>query len=150
MRRLTLDHKGAIGGAILAAVGAFMLAESFQYGIGTARRMGAGYFPMVLGGIGIAIGVLMVLRSLARQGTVQPIAWRPAVAILAAIAVFGLTVRQVGLLPSIALTGLLACLGDSEIGRREAIALVLSICFGVWLVFVVGLQLPIPAFRMPF
>ena len=150
MRRPIVDPKDAIGGVLLALIGAYVLSHSFGYGIGTARRMGAGYFPMVLGGIAIAIGAIIALRSLGRPGTLQRIDWRPALAILIAIVAFGLVVQRIGLLPSVALTGLLACLGDGRIGRLEAAGLIAAIVLGVWLVFIVGLQLTIPAVRMPF
>ncbi len=150
MPRLKVDAKDAVGGLLLALVGAYVLSQSFGYGLGTARRMGAGYFPMILGITAVAIGSVIALRSIGRTGGFEPVAWRPAVAILVAIAVFGLTVRHVGLLPAVAAAGLLACLGDREIGAIEALVLVAVVVAGVWLVFLVGLQLPIAAVRMPF
>lgn len=150
MSRLKVDPKDAIGGVLLVLLGAYVLSQSFGYGLGTARRMGAGYFPMILGITAIAIGSVIALRSVGRTGSFEPVAWRPALAILAGIAAFGLLVRQVGLLPAVAVAGLLACLGDREIGTIESLVLVAVVVVGVWVVFLVGLQLPIAAVRMPF
>lgn len=150
MSRLKVDPKDAVGGVLLALLGAYVLSQSFGYGLGTARRMGAGYFPLILGIIALAIGSVIALRSIGRTGSFEPVAWRPALAILAGIAAFGLIVRPAGLLPAVAVAGLLACLGDREIGPIEALVLVAAVIFGVWLVFLVGLQLPIAAVRIPF
>lgn len=135
-----------LGGFILAAIGAFVLAQSFRYGLGTPRRMGAGYFPMVLGITATLIGVLIMIRSFGRETAFQPIDWRPAIFILAAIGYFGLTIRTFGMIPAIAGATLLAALGDRSARPRSTAVLVVCVSIGVWLVFVVGLRLPVPAF----
>ena len=74
---MKIDKLDLLGGFILAAIGAFVLAQSFRYGLGTPRRMGAGYFPMVLGVTATLIGVLVMIRSIGRETTSQTIDWRP-------------------------------------------------------------------------
>ncbi len=144
---MKLDPKETIGGLLLAGVGAYFLFHSFGYGVGTPRRMGAGFFPMALGATAIVIGVLMIVRGIGRHTPLPQIEWRPAIAILGGIALFGLIVARFGLVPAVAAAALASALGDTESRPLPTAILVVAVALGVWLIFVVGLRLPIPAFR---
>ena len=77
-----------------------------RYQLGTAFRMGPGYFPLVLGGCLVLLGVLVVVEGLRGRGEGRDrrVPWRAIVLILGAIIFFGVTVRGLGLVASLFMT----------------------------------------------
>lgn len=144
-RRLQINFREAGTAAIFIAFGIFFVVNSLTLKIGTAFRMGPGYFPLVLACILIALGVASGLRAFttSSSGAVR-IPWRGLFFILSAPLVFGLTVRGLGLLPSIALVVLISSLASSQISIRLALCLAAVLAVFCALVFGVGLGLPIP------
>ena len=55
--------KGFWSGVIFMALGAFALVWGARYTIGTAARMGPGYFPRILGILMLFFGFLLALRA---------------------------------------------------------------------------------------
>jgi hypothetical protein len=143
--------KDIIGGAILGFIGLFFFIQSFSYGIGTAARMQAGYFPMALGAFTTFVGISIMAPALKRgSGSKAPftrIAWRPLIAVLAGLAAFALLVGPFGLIPAVFAAVLLAALGDSGSRPVGIIGLVLFVSVGIWLIFSVGLGVTTPPFR---
>jgi hypothetical protein len=140
---LNRDPKDLIGGLFVAAVGAYVLRSSLGFGIGTAVRMGAGYVPMLLGGAALLLGALIFVSGVASRGTAPRVAWKPFAAVTAGLLTFYLLVDDAGLIPAImALTGV-SSLADEDIRLRERLALVVLTSLGGWLIFAVGLGLPI-------
>ena len=107
MRRF--DRTDLIAGGLFILAGLFFAIQSLGLELGTSVRMGPGYFPLVLSGILILLGVVVILRStLADNGPMGAIAWRGMAFILPAPVFFGLTVRGLGFVPSLFLTALIA------------------------------------------
>jgi hypothetical protein len=55
-------------GLIYLAFGAAVLSVGWEYRLGTAGRMGPGYFPKVLAWLMIGLGVISLVRALATRG----------------------------------------------------------------------------------
>lgn len=119
-----------------------------DYPVGTASRMGAGYFPSLLSGLLMLIGALSLLRSLTRRGTpLNGFAWRQAGIVFAATLSFAFLLERAGLL--IALVVLI--LGSASASAKfrlewRAILAALGLIVFCALVFVKGLSLPMPLF----
>jgi putative tricarboxylic transport membrane protein len=135
-------------GMIYLAVGAGVIFIARNYSVGTASRMGPGYFPLALSGLLIIFGLASVVRSFIVPG--EPIgafAWKPMVLVLGATALFGALISTLGLV--IALLALvLVSAAASEKFRfdwRAVLGLVALIIF-CSLVFVKGLGVPMPLF----
>ena len=135
-------------GMIYLAVGASVIFIGRNYSVGTASRMGPGYFPLALSGLLIVFGLAAVVRSFIVPG--EPIgafAWKPMVLVLGATALFGALISTLGLV--IALLALvLVSAAASEKFRfdwRAVLGLVALIIF-CSLVFVKGLGVPMPLF----
>jgi putative tricarboxylic transport membrane protein len=135
-------------GMIYLAVGAGVIFIARNYSVGTASRMGPGYFPLALSGLLIIFGLVAVVRSFIVPG--EPIgafAWKPMVLVLGATALFGALISTLGLV--IALLALvLVSAAASEKFRfdwRAVLGLVALIIF-CSLVFVKGLGVPMPLF----
>ena len=115
-----------IAAAIFIGVGlTFALGAWFGLTMGRALRMGPGYFPFVLGLILVGLGVLVGLEAMrTRAGAGDTIAWRGLVLVTLAIVYFGLTVRSLGLVPSLSGAIVLAALATPgttvlKIGRAH-------------------------------
>ena len=69
-----------------------------DYPMGTAVRMGAGYFPFVLGLLLLLLGAAVCIRSLVVTGPkLDAIHLRPLLLVLGAIGAFAATVDSIGL-----------------------------------------------------
>ena len=81
---------------ILFGAGACIIA--LDYAMGTAGRMGPGYFPRALGVLLATLGAILVLRSFRLQG--EQLAFptlKPMFIVLGSVLLFGITVNYVGL-----------------------------------------------------
>jgi hypothetical protein len=133
-------------GLIYISVGAAALWFGSEYRMGTAGRMGPGYFPKVLAWLLVGIGVIAIARAFVLKGApVTAIAWKALAIILASCALFGLLLPRMGL--GVALLAL--CLGSASASREfrfDPLALVglLGLITACALVFVKGLGVPMP------
>ena len=124
------------GGACLIAIG---------YTMGSAARMGPGYFPRTLGLMLALLGASLVLRSFRSQG--EKIAFptfRPLVIVLAAVALFSVTVGSLGLVISTILLVLLASIASHEYRRVESVIAAIALAAFVVAAFRYGLSLQLP------
>lgn len=111
--------------------------------MGTALRMGPGFFPMVLAVILVLLGAAITFSATRTSG--EPIgsyAWRGMIFILGAPVFFGLTVRGLGFVPSIFLTTLIAALAGLKLKPLHALLLAALVTLFCTLVFSVALGLP--------
>ena len=124
-------------------VGFAWVAQNYQ--MGTSVRMGPAYFPTVLGGILAIIGLAIVVQSLlAAGGPVGKFYFRPLILIVFAVVIFGILLKPLGLVLSLALLVGIGAFGGFEFKSKEvAILYVVLAIFSTW-VFVKGLGLPIP------
>ncbi len=133
-------------GLIYIGVGVTALWVGADYKMGTAGSMGPGYFPKVLGGILIVLGLVAMLRSIVSHGQpVGAIVWKPLVLILLACVLFGLLLRPFGLLVSLVTLVLVSAAASQELkfDLKPSTGLVLLTVFCT-LVFVKGLGVPMP------
>lgn len=121
--------------AILAARG---------YSVGTAGKMGPGYFPLLLGGLLAALGGILIGRSLVLSG--EPVAHFhvvPLAVIAAAVCLFGVMIEPLGLVLSLAVLTLVSASAGAQFRLLETVALAAAlIVFSVG-VFVYALGLPL-------
>jgi hypothetical protein len=113
---------------------------------GTAARMGPGYFPMVLSGCIIAIGVIVGARSLVLAGPpIERFRIRPLGLLVVAALIFGYLIEEIGL----AISGFLMILVASYAGREakltESVLLAIALTAFSIVVFVwaLGQSLPV-------
>ena len=131
-------------------IGLFFLTGALDMRVGEARRMGPGYFPMVLGIVGMILGAIIVVPALRRPGLLASVNWRPLFAVMASILVFALAMPRAGLLPAVFATVVVASLGDPRSRLRQTLLLAAGLAFAAWIVFIHALGLPMIAYRIPF
>ena len=123
--------------------GAIFLGQ--EYEMGKAVRMGPGYFPMLLAALLCLVGAACVLRSLVLKGpALEKLAFKPLILVVVSTVVFGVLLRNAGLVAALAASILISSLASRLFSARNTaltIVLLTSFCY---LVFLKGLALPIP------
>ena len=140
--------KDLLAGGIFVAFGLAFAGRSATYDLGTTLRMGPGYFPLVLGSLLAVLGILVIVKGfVAGEGEdVGPIPWRSAVLLVAAVGFFGVTVRGLGLVPSLLVTTLLSAFAGHRTGVVAAAVIAAGLTILCILIFVTALQLRLPLF----
>ncbi len=132
-------------GVFFIAVGTAAIVIALDYAMGTAGRMGPGYFPRWLGGIMIGIGALLVLRSFRLQADkIQFPTFRPLLIVLGSVFLFAVTVNWAGLVLSTILLVLASSVASHEYRWKESIVAAIALAVFVVLAFRWGLQLQLP------
>ena len=147
MKSISFDTTNAVCGGVLTAVGLFFAWQALGLELGTAFRMGPGYFPLLLSVVLTLLGVIILVQSTRVQGEpMGPIAIRGMLFILPAPIFFGLTVRGLGFVPSLFLTALIACFASHRMKPHWALAVSLVLTAFSVAVFSYGLNLPFERF----
>ena len=133
-------------GLAFGGFGLFMAVyAAMHYNLGTAVRMGPGYFPTWVGGIVALLGLVLALRSLRIEGPPLPrMHWRPTLFILGGAIAYGYVLRPLGLVGATILVVLVTAAGGYEFRWREALILAALLAVFSVLVFVYALGLPFP------
>lgn len=132
-------------GVLFIALGGAGFLIALDYAMGTAGRMGPGYFPRWLGGLLMALGVILVLRSLKLRG--ERIAFptfKPVLIVLGSVLLFGLTVNWAGLVLSTLLLVLASSTASHEYRWKESIIAAIALAIFVVVAFRYGLALQLP------
>lgn len=158
-----IDPANLIGGVLVMGIGGAFAWGATGLPMGGGRVLGPGYFPLATGlltaGLGLVIALGAVIPGL-RPGARGPgqgadairlpaMPWRPMVAVLGAIAVFGLLIGRAGLVPAVLAAVAIAALGSPRNRPLAALVLAVATALACWLLFVIALGLPIRAFRNP-
>ena len=137
--------KDFLSGLIFVAFGVAAIVLGSGYPLGTAARMGPGYFPRILGILLIALGGALSLRALRTSGSPLPgWKWRPVIVVLVSVIVFGLVVTHIGLV--LATVGLIVASSAARGEFRPKEALISGIVLAALAVgvFVIGLKIQLP------
>lgn len=139
-------RKDLLAGGAFVAFGLAFAIISTTYEIGTPLRMGPGYFPLVLGGLLALLGILIMVKGLiAGEGdAIGPIPWMAVVLLVVAILFLGITVRGLGLVPSLFVTTLLAAFAGHRTRVIPAVVIAGGLTILSVLIFVIALQLRLP------
>jgi Tripartite tricarboxylate transporter TctB family. len=144
---MVVDRANLLCGAIFIAFGLFFAVNSLMLELGTASRMNAGYFPLVLAIVLIGLGAVIAIQAFRVEGEkVGAIAWRGMLLILPAPIFFGLTVRGLGFVPAIFLTALIASFASLKMRPVTALLLSAGVTLFSAVVFVKSLGLPFRLF----
>jgi hypothetical protein len=133
-------------GCAFIAFGAATVVLASEYPLGSAARMGPGYFPTALGWLLAAIGALVLLKSLASTGggSVGRLSPWLLLRLLAAVAAFALLLNPLGLVATTVIVVMLAASAGHEFRVGEALLNAGVLALLSYLLFVWGLNQPIP------
>ena len=139
-------------GLAFLAIGLFFAGNTaLSLDIGTAESMGPGFFPLALCIILILLGTAILFNARKRPDEPRaPFNMRAVVLVIAAPVAFGLTLRSLGLVPSLAITIALAVAASRTIGWARGAAIVAGMTVFCVVVFYYGLQVPVDLFNPVF
>jgi hypothetical protein len=124
-------------------VSAILIAR--DYGMGTGGKMGPAYFPTILGGLLVVIGVIAVIRSFVVPGApIGAFAFKGLILVTAAVLVFGFVVRSAGLVVALPLLVIISALASSRFRWRPTLIMAAGLTIFCVLVFIKGLGIPLP------
>lgn len=147
MKSLRFDTANLLCGLLFIGLGLFFVIQSLSLELGTAFRMGPGYFPLVLAGVLTLLGVVILVQSVRVTGeAIGVLAWRGMLFILPAPIVFGLLVRGAGFVPALFVAAFIASFASERLRVPAALALAAGITLFSVLVFSYGLGLPFERF----
>lgn len=145
MKHLITNPRDFWAGVMFVGVGAMFAGIAYTYKLGTAARMGPGFFPFYLGLILLGIGVFILLASLKTKGEkIDKFHWIPIFWVLASICVFGVMLKLTGVLFAGVALVVGSSLGSGEFKTREVAWLAIGLSIFCAAAFVGGLKLPIP------
>jgi Tripartite tricarboxylate transporter TctB family len=141
------DAKDFWSGVMFAAFGLFFMVVSQRYDLGTAARMGPAFFPTMLGGLLLLLGIVTALKALATKSTagqVDRFHFKPLLLVLGAVVAFGLLLRPAGLLVALAALVFISSLGSDEFRLRDVLLLTIGLAVLVLIVFIYALEMTVP------
>lgn len=144
---MQVNQKELASGAVFIAVGLFYGSITVRtLVIGSALDIGPGYFPFILSGVLIVLGAVIAVRGfwVGHQTPFGVVPWRGIIMLSLATIVFAAFFDDLGMLPGVFVTTLLATLASSQIHFLRATFTSLCIAFFCTAVFGYGVHLPVP------
>jgi putative tricarboxylic transport membrane protein len=129
---------------VISGVFAFQLRE---LPIGSAFRMGPGYFPLVLAGLLGVLGLIIMVGGMRSKGEpISRVPWRGLLFVVAPVIFFGVTLKGLGIVPALAITVFATTFASVHWHLRTALINTAVLTIGGWLIFIKALGLPISTF----
>lgn len=136
-------NRDFLAGLLFAFIGALAVIVARDYPMGTASRMGSGYFPTVLGGILVLFGAWLMVRGMLSGEQVRgDWAWKALAWIALAIVSFGYFMDRFGLVPALVAVFFASAAGGREFRFKEVLALTVVMSLFAVGTFVYALGLP--------
>ncbi|WP_051237524.1 tripartite tricarboxylate transporter TctB family protein [Ottowia thiooxydans] len=139
---------------MFATVGAAFAIGAFDYTVGSAARMGPGYFPLMVGVLLTVLGSAVALSAVGSSpgGNGEPvgrIAWKPLGFIIGANLLFGVLLAGVqslglpamGLIVAVYALVIVSCMAGAAFSMKASLVLATVLAVGSYLTFVLGLGL---------
>ena len=150
------SQKDFYSGLLYTVVGAAFAYGATSYNVGTAARMGPGYFPLLLGSLLAIIGGIIIFKSLVVEtptgDRVGSWAWKPLSFIIAGNLLFGVLLGglprikfpAMGLIVAIYGTTLVVSMAGDKFKLKEVLVLATVLSVLSYLAFIVLLKLQFP------
>lgn len=136
-------NQDTVAGLMFIAWGLAAMYIARDYPVGTALRMGPGYFPAMLSWCLIIMGAGIAIKGTAVEG--EPLErwyFKPLIAICASFMAFALLIERAGLPAATIASMVIGAFGGPEFRLREQI--ILSVAFAIVSVFVFIQALGLP------
>jgi hypothetical protein len=134
-------------GVMFVIFGAAAVYMSRDYPMGSAMRMGPGYFPTYLGVLMMIFGIIIGARGFLKgSDPIGPWAFRPIIVLSLGVIAFGLLIEKVGFIPSLVALILLTTLAGREFKWLEVLIVTIVLVVGAVGIFIYGIGLPYQLF----
>jgi hypothetical protein len=141
------EPQNLVAGSVVTAIGVGAAIESSRYQIGSPTKMGPGFFPVMLAGALILLGLVIAISGDVErwedkaQGAPDMRGWTCIIAGMLSFIVLG---EQAGLAPAAFLTVFVSALGDRRATIKGSALLAAGITALAVLLFGYALQLQLP------
>jgi hypothetical protein len=134
-------------GIMYMVIGLFFTIVATNYPMGTAAKMGPGYFPFYLGILMIFLGLLVAVKAMGAKAAIESIPkfnWKIIAQITGAVILYGLLLPRLGFLIAVVVLVFVSASASKEFTwKGTAINAAFLVTF-TYSVFVVGLKLQFP------
>jgi hypothetical protein len=134
-------------GIMYMVIGLFFSIIAMQYPMGTAAKMGPGYFPFALGILMTLLGLLVLVKSLGAKAAIEKIPkfhWRIMALITGSVVLYGLLLPTMGFIVAVFVLVFLSATASHEFHWKGTLINATFLVVFTYSVFVVGLKLQFP------
>ena len=134
-------------GVMFIAIGLGFAWQATNYSMGTAARMGPGYFPFWLGLVLAVIGAIVFIGSLsskATETTIDRFDFRIVFLVVGSVILYGFILRPLGVYLSVFILVVVSSFASHEFSWKIAVANALFLVAFSYLAFIRGLGLIFP------
>jgi len=127
--------------------GLFFALNPLNYKMGTAAKMGPGYFPFWLGALLTALGFFVLLKSMSSKNTKEDIGtwnWKIVIWIAGSVVLYGLLLPTLGFMLSVFILVLVSASASHEFTWKSTVLNAIFLVTFTYLAFVQGLNLQFP------
>lgn len=137
-----------LAGLLLIGTGGAGIFFARDYPMGSALRMGPGYFPVVLGGIMVAFGIYVLVQGLIKPEEVKG-NWslRALIVLPLAAVVFGYLMEEAGFIPAMLALVIVSAAASVEFKWIEVLVMAIALTAASVGLFIYGLGLPYPLLK---
>jgi hypothetical protein len=148
MKREFRRNQDFWAGLMFFGIGAVAIFVARNYPLGRLLRMGAGYFPILLGGILILFGAYIMVKGMRKGEKVQG-NWsiRAGILLPIMIVLFGVLMERAGFIPALAVLVFGSAAASKEFRWGEVFLLAVVLTALSVAVFIWGLGLPFPLIK---
>jgi len=142
-------NKDLWAGLMYIVTGALGMWIARDYPFGSALRMGPGYFPSVLGGIMVAMGIYVLALGLRKnhekiQGNLS---LRALIVLPISMIVFGILMEEAGFIPAMAALIPISAAAGRDFKWLEVVPLTIGLTIACAAGFIFALGLPYPLIK---
>ncbi|MVW79145.1 tripartite tricarboxylate transporter TctB family protein [Bordetella sp. 02P26C-1] len=134
-------------GVMFIALGLGASWQATNYQMGTAARMGPGYFPFALGIVLALLGAIVLLGSLSKKATethVDKFDWRITFLVIGSVVLYALILKPLGVYLSVFVLVVVSSFASHEFNLKVAVANGIFLVVFSYLAFIKGLGLIFP------
>ncbi|MCE8044389.1 tripartite tricarboxylate transporter TctB family protein [Halomonas daqingensis] len=136
-----------LSAGVVALLGGGFILGSSGLDVGTARSMGPGYFPQLIGYL--LVGSAALIALLDRRPATESADFIPFLSVTAAILAFAVLVRIFGFIPALVAAVVISAMGDRAFDWVQSILVAAMLSVFSWIIFVLILGLRMPPFSWP-
>lgn len=137
--------KDFFAGLLFILFGVAFIWLARDYGFGTARRMGPAFFPLVLSGILIVIGIVIGVRGIAvTEEPPRGFTFKGLLLVIVSTVLFAILVRNAGVPIATALLVAVSAFASQRFKWMPTLVLAIGMAVFCVVIFVYALGLPMP------
>ena len=142
-------NKDLWAGLMYIGTGAIGMWIAREYPFGSTLRMGPGYFPSVLGGIMVLMGIYVLTLGLRKDHEKIVGNWsiRALIILPVSMVVFGILMEHAGFIPAMLVLIPVSALAGRECKWIEVVPLTIGLLIACTAGFIYGLGLPYPLIK---